>query len=78
MTRPTQRQIEQFEAKLHKATRNSVEVSDTLLKKLAARRDAYLSNLRWLIELYKLTQTVDTFPKMLYIIDMGEEETSSN
>ena len=49
MTRPTQRQIEQFEAKLHKATRNSVEVSDTLLRKLAERRDAYLSNLRWIL-----------------------------
>ena len=46
MTRPTQRQIEQFEAKLHKATRNSVTVSDTLLRKLAAKRDAYLANLR--------------------------------
>ena len=46
MTRPTQRQLEQFEAKLQQATRNSVQVTDTLLRKLAAKRDAHLANLR--------------------------------
>lgn len=46
MNRPTQRQIAQFEAKLQQATRNSVNVSDNLLAKLAAKRDAYLANLR--------------------------------
>ena len=46
MKRPTQRQIETFEAKLQQATRNSVQVTDSLLAKLAARRDAHLANLR--------------------------------
>ena len=46
MTRPTARQLAQFEAALHKATRNSVDVSDTLLRKLADKRDTYLAQLR--------------------------------
>lgn len=46
MNRPTQRQLQQFEAKLHQATKNSVTVTDNLLAKLAARRDAHLANLR--------------------------------
>ena len=46
MNRPTQRQLQQFEAKLQEATRNSVTVTDSLLAKLAARRDAHLANLR--------------------------------
>lgn len=46
MNRPTQRQLQQFEAKLQQASRNSVRVTDTLLAELAAKRDAYLANLR--------------------------------
>lgn len=46
MNRPTQRQLQQFEAKLHQATKDSVTVTDSLLAKLAARRDAHLANLR--------------------------------
>lgn len=46
MSRPSQRQLQQFEAQLQKAAANSVQVSDSLLQKLAARRDAYLANLR--------------------------------
>ena len=48
MTRPSARQLQKFEAQLNKATRNSVAVSDTLLRKLADKRDAYLANLRWI------------------------------
>ena len=46
MSRPSQRQLAQFEAQLNKAANDSVRVSDTLLAKLAARRDAYLAQLR--------------------------------
>ena len=46
MTRPSSRQLAQFEAALNKATRNSVNVTDSLLTKLAAKRDAHLANLR--------------------------------
>tara|TARA_B100000035_G_scaffold46358_1_gene35143 strand:+ start:1399 stop:1539 length:141 start_codon:yes stop_codon:yes gene_type:complete len=46
MTKITSRQIAKFEQDLSEAYKNSVQVSDTLLAKLAARRDAYLANLR--------------------------------
>ena len=46
MNRPTQRQLQQFEAQLHKAAANSVRVNNTLLRELAAKRDAYLAQLR--------------------------------
>ena len=46
MSRPSSRQLQQFEAQLHKAANDSVRVTDTLLAKLAARRDAYLAQLR--------------------------------
>lgn len=49
MTRPTARQLQQFEAQLNKAAANSVRVNNTLLRELAAKRDAYLAQLRWLI-----------------------------
>ena len=49
MSRPSSRQLQQFEAELHKAANDSVRVTDTLLAKLAARRDAYLAQLRWSI-----------------------------
>ena len=46
MTRISARQIAKFEAKLQEVTRDSVAVSDTLLTRLAAKRDAYLATLR--------------------------------
>ena len=46
MNRPTARQLRDFEAALNTASRDSVNVTDTLLAKLAARRDAHLANLR--------------------------------
>ena len=45
-SRPSARQIRQFEAALHQAQSNSVQVNNTLLTKLAAKRDAYLATLR--------------------------------
>ena len=46
MNRPTKRQLEQFEAQLNKASADSVRVTNSLLAELAAKRDAYLANLR--------------------------------
>ena len=52
MNRPTQRQLAQFEAALNKAAADSVRVTDNLLAKLAAKRDAHLANLRWILMNY--------------------------
>ena len=46
MTRYNARQTEQFEAELNRLQRQSVRVTDSLLKELAAKRDAYLASLR--------------------------------
>ena len=45
-SRPTARQLRKFEAGLLQAQAKSVQVSDGLLRQLAAKRDAYLANLR--------------------------------
>lgn len=46
MTRPTARQIREFEAAINNAARDSVQVNHTLLAQLAAKRDAHLASLR--------------------------------
>lgn len=48
-SRPSSRQLRQFEAALQQAAAGSVKVNNSLLRELAAKRDAYLANLRWLI-----------------------------
>lgn len=49
MTRLTNKQAARFEAKLHTIAAQSAKVNNTLLRELAAKRDAYLANLRkWL------------------------------
>ena len=45
-SRPSSRQLRQFEAALQQAAAGSVRVNDSLLRELAAKRDAYLANLR--------------------------------
>lgn len=45
-SRPTSRELRQFEAALHQAQTESVQVTDSLLTRLAAKRDAYLESLR--------------------------------
>ena len=43
------KQAQRFEAKLQQIASQSAKVNDTLLRELAAKRDAYLAQLRWLI-----------------------------
>ena len=45
-SRPSSRQLRQFEAALQQAVAGSVQVNNTLLRELAAKRDAHLANLR--------------------------------
>jgi len=45
MTRLTNKQAARFEAKLHTIAAQSVKVNNTLLRELAAKRDAHLANL---------------------------------
>lgn len=46
MSRISSKQTARFEAKLTEIAAQSVKVSNPLLAKLAAKRDAYLANLR--------------------------------
>ncbi len=45
-TRPTARQLRQFEQALQQAQSESFSFTDTNLRQLQARRDAYLASLR--------------------------------
>ena len=45
-SRPSSRQLRQFEQALHQAAANSVRVNNTLLRELSAKRDAYLASLK--------------------------------
>ena len=45
-SRPSSRQLRQFETALQQAVAGSVQVNNTLLRELAAKRDAHLANLR--------------------------------
>lgn len=51
-SRPSSRQLRQFETALQQAVAGSVRVNNTLLRELAAKRDAHLANLRWIIMNY--------------------------
>lgn len=42
----SQKQTARFEAKLNRIASQSVRVNDSLLAKLAAKRDAHLANIR--------------------------------
>ena len=46
MQRFSSRDLAKFEAQLQQAQQQSVRVSNTLLRELAAKRDAYLATLR--------------------------------
>jgi len=45
-SRPSSRQLRQFEAALQQAAAGSIRVNNTLLRELAAKRDAYLADLK--------------------------------
>jgi len=46
------KQAQRFEAKLTQIAAQSARVNDKLLAELAAKRDAYLANLRWILMNY--------------------------
>ena len=75
MTRISARQIAKFEAKLQEVTRDSVAVNHTLLAKLAAKRDAHLASLRWILYTNQFFTLSSIMFKVFYLTNDGESVT---